>query len=131
MCPKNLSGLFKGHDPTRGSGQGGLKSRGSGRVGSGHNVLKSHGSGRIGSRGKNTASRVRSGQKVSKISRIGSSHDPRDTSQSQVKPIVIRELFTADPRVKPADLARGSTFFELTAEGRRRAGAPRVGPEDP
>ena len=28
-----------------------------------------------------------------------------------------RELFSADPRVKPADLARGSTYFKLTAEG--------------
>ena len=27
-----------------------------------------------------------------------------------------RELFWADPRVKPADLARGSTFFKITAE---------------
>ena len=42
-----------------------------------------------------------------------------------------RELFSADPRVKPADLARGSAFFKLTAEGHCRAGAPRVGPADP
>ena len=41
-----------------------------------------------------------------------------------------RELFSADPRVKHADLARGSAFFKVTAEGRCRAGAPRVGPAD-
>ena len=27
-----------------------------------------------------------------------------------------RELFQADPRVKPADLAGGSAFFKLAAE---------------
>ena len=42
-----------------------------------------------------------------------------------------RELFSGDPRVKPADLARGSAFFKLTAEGHCRADAPRVGPADP
>ena len=44
-----------------------------------------------------------------------------------------RELFSADPRVKPSDLARGSAFFELTAvsEGHCRVGAPRVRPADP
>ena len=26
-----------------------------------------------------------------------------------------RELFSADPRVEPADLTRGSTFLKLTA----------------
>ena len=36
------------------------------------------------------------------------------------------ELFSADPWVKRADLARGSPFFKFTAEGYCRAGAPRV-----
>ena len=43
-----------------------------------------------------------------------------------------RELFSPDPRVKPADLARGSAIFELiTAEGHCRAGALRVRSTDP
>ena len=41
-----------------------------------------------------------------------------------------RELFSADLRFKPADLASGSAFFKLTAEGHCRAGAPRVGAAD-
>ena len=36
-----------------------------------------------------------------------------------------REMFSADPRVKPADLARGSAIFKLTAEDHCRVGAPR------
>ena len=45
--------------------------------------------------------------------------------------IMTRELSPAEPRVKPADLARESAFFKLTAGGHCRAGAPRVGPADP
>ena len=42
-----------------------------------------------------------------------------------------RELFSAGPRVKPADLARGATFFKLTADGHGRAGAHGSDPADP
>ena len=55
------SGLFTGHDPTRGSGQGGFKISWVGRVGSLRFKMSRVGSGR-----------VRSGQEVFKISRIGS-----------------------------------------------------------
>ena len=54
------TGLFTGHDPTRGVGSRGFRNL-AGRVGSGHYVLKSHGSGRVGS-----------GQEVFKIARVGS-----------------------------------------------------------
>ena len=109
-----IQGLFTGHDPTRGSGQVGLKSL-AGRVGSGHDVLKYHGSGRVGSTGfkisrvgsgrvgsigfkisrvgsgrakkfQNLAGRVGLSQEVFKNSRVGSGHDPRDTGHSRVKP---------------------------------------------
>ena len=56
------------------------------------------------------------GQRGSKISRVGSGHDPRDAGHFAGQAIMIRELFRADPRVKPADLAGGSAFFKLTAE---------------
>ena len=92
-----FSGLFTGHDPTRGSVQEGFKIS---RVGSGHHVLKSHGSGRVGSRGfQNLAGRV--GSKGFKISRVGSGHDPRDTGHFAGQAIMTRELFWADPRVTP------------------------------
>ena len=42
-----------------------------------------------------------------------------------------RELFSAVLRVKPTDLARGSAFFKLTAEGQCHAGAPQVGSAEP
>ena len=83
-CPL-YSGIFAGHDPTRGSGHGvlkvsrvgsgqeGFKSRGSGqvgsivlqisRVGSGRveNIFNFHGSGQVGSRGdEKLTNRVRS-----------------------------------------------------------------------
>ena len=78
---KYFAGLFTGHDPTRGSGQGGFKisrvgSRGfqnlAGRVGSDHNFLKF--TGRVGSgrvkRFPNLAGRV--GSTGFKTSRVGS-----------------------------------------------------------
>ena len=124
-----IPGLFTGHDPTRGSGQGGFKiSRvGSGRVitfqnlmgrvGSGQEVFKISrvGSGRV-KRLQNLAGRVGSGQEVFKISRVGSGHDPRKTSHFAGQAIMTREVVWADPRVKPADLAGGSAFLKLTAE---------------
>ena len=103
----------------RGSGQGGFK-------------ISRVGSGRVGSRGfQKLAGRVGSGQEVFKTSRVGSGHDPRNTGRFAGQAIMTRELFWADPRVKPADLARGSAFFKLTAEGHGRAGAPWVRPADP
>ena len=88
----NIPGLFTGHDPTRGSGP-------------------------VGSlRFKISRGWVGSGQEVFKISRVGSGHDPRDTGHFAGQAIMTRELFWADPRVKPADLAGGSAFFKLTAE---------------
>ena len=122
-------GLFTGHDPTRGSGQGGFKiSRvGSGRVITFENLTGRVGSGqedfkisRVGSgrvkRLQHLAGRVGSGQEVFKISRVGSSLDPRDTGHFAGQAIMTRELLWADPRVKPADLAGGSAIFKLTAE---------------
>ena len=49
---------------------------------------------------------------------------------------MIRELFSVDPRVEPADLACGFAFFfklirSCLSEGPSRAGALRVGPADP
>ena len=100
-CPgqhDNFPGLFAGHDPTRGSGDGVFKvSRvGSGRVGSGQESSKSQGSGRVGSRGfqisraglgrvnifSSLTGRIRAGQQVMKSSRARSSHDPRETRGS-------------------------------------------------
>ena len=88
------------------------KSRGSSRVGSGR-----VGSGRVGS------GRVGSGRVGSidfKISRVGSGR-VKKFSKSRGSTMT-RELFSADPRVNPAD---------LTAEGHCRAGVPRVRPSDP
>ena len=85
------------------------------RVGSGPKALKSRGSGRV-KRLQNLAGRVRSGQEVFKISRVGSGHDPRDTGHFAGQAIMTRELFWAEPRVQPADLAGGSAFFKLTGE---------------
>ena len=65
---------------------------------------------------QNLAGRVESGQEVFKISRAGFGHDPRDTDHFAGQAMMTRELFWADPRVKPADVARGSAFFKLTAE---------------
>ena len=122
-------GLFTGHDPTRGSGRGDFKiSRvGSGRVitfknimgrdGSGQEVSKSRGSGRVGSIGF-------------KISRVGSGRIKKFSKSRRSGRVMTHELFSADPRVKPADLTQ-SAFFKLTAEGHCRAGAPRVRPADP
>ena len=39
-----------------------------------------------------------------------------------------RELFVADPWVKPADLSGGTAFFKLTGEGRSRTGRRLAGP---
>ena len=100
------------------SGQEASKSRGSDRVRSGQEFSKSRGSGRVGS-GRVGSGRVGSGRvgsRVFKISRVGSSHDPRDTGHFAGQAIMTRRLFWADPRVKPADLASGSAFFKLTAE---------------
>ena len=136
---RKKTGLFRGHDPTCGSGQGVSKSRGSGRVGSrdfknGHLRCKSSriGSGRV-NRLQNLAGRVGSGRvgsgRVKRFrnlaGRVGLGHDPRDTGHSG-QAIMTRELCSADPRVKPVDLARGSALFKLTAEGHCRVGAPRV-----
>ena len=93
------------------------------RVGSGRvkRFSKSRGSGRVGSRGfkisRVGSGRVGSGQEVFKISRVGSGPDRRDTGHFAGQAKMTRELFWADPRVKPADLAGGSAFFKLTAEG--------------
>ena len=78
------------------------ESRGSSRVGSGR-----VGSGRVGSIDF-------------KISRVGSGR-VKKFSKSRGSTMT-RELFSADPRVNPAD---------LTAEGHCRAGVPRVRPSDP
>ena len=132
-CSGNNQGFSRIMTRPAGRVKGVLKSRGSGRVGSGHYGLKSHGSGWVGSRGfQNLACRVGSDQEVFKISRVGSGHDPRDTGHSAGQAIMTRELFWADPRVKPADLAGGSAFFKLTAESHvdavqaSRGSGPRV-----
>ena len=78
-------------------------------------VSKSRGSGRVKML-QNLAGRVGSGQEVFNISRVGSGHDPRDTGHFASQAIMTRELFWADPRVQPADLAGGSAFFKLTGE---------------
>ena len=44
--------------------------------------------------------------------------------------VMTRELFSAEWQVKTADLASGSAFFTLTAEGHCSAGAPWVRPAD-
>ena len=95
------------------------KSRKPGRVGSLHFKISRVGSGRVGSRGfQNLAGRVGS--------------CPARCGSLAGQAIMTRELFSADPRVKPADLARGSAVVKLaTAEDHCRAGAPRVGPADP
>ena len=80
------------------------------RVGSGQQVFKSRGSGRVGSRGfqisgvgsgranrfSNLPGRVRSGHEEFKMPRV----------------TMTRELFFADARVGPADLARRSVFVQ-------------------
>ena len=115
-----------GHDPTRGSGQEGLKipQVGSGRV---KRCSKCHGSGRVGSttfqisrvgpgrikRFSNITGRVGSGPEVFKSrgsGRVGS-WPVRYGSLAGRDPMT-RELFSADPRVGPADLARGSVFLQ-------------------
>ena len=110
-----FSGLFAGHDPTRGSrhdvfkmsrvGSGRVGSENvqnvTGRVGSGQEVFKSRGSGQVGSRffqisqvgSGRVASRnfhiswFRSGQVGSRgDEQLGSGHVPRETGHSQVGP---------------------------------------------
>ena len=109
---------------------------GSGRVGSLR--LKYHGSGRVGSRGSKI-SRVGSGRvrrssksrgsgrfgsKGFKIFRVGSGRVKRfsksrgsgrvmtrEYGSLAGQAIMTRELFAADPRVEPADLACGFAFF--------------------
>ena len=72
-----------------------VMTRSAGRI---KRVSKSRGSGRVGS-----------GQEVFRISRVGSGHDPRDTGHVAGQDIMTRELFWG----WPADLARGSAFFQL------------------
>ena len=64
---------------------------------------------------KKLAGRVGSGQEVFKISRVGSGHDSLDTGHFAGRAIMTSELLWADPRVKPADLARGSAYLKPTA----------------
>ena len=85
-----------------------------GRVGSGHYALKSHGPSRV-KRFQNLAGRVGSRGFQNLAGRVGSS--PAKYGSFAGPAIMTRELFSADPRVKPTDLARGSAFFKLTAEG--------------
>ena len=126
------AGRVKEVSKSRGSGRvGSLRFKisrvGSGRVGSRSflNLAGRVGSGRVASRGfkisrvgsgrvkrfQNLVGRVGSGQEVFQISRVGSGHDPRDTGHFAGQAKMTRELFWANPRVKPADLARGSAFF--------------------
>ena len=55
-------------------------------------------------------------KRVSKSRGSGRVMPPRDTGRFTGQAIMTRELFWADPRVKPADLAHESAFFKLTAE---------------
>ena len=111
------AGRVQGVSKSRGSGRVGSLRFITSRVGSGQEVSKISrvGSGRV-KRLQNLAGRVGSGQEVFKILRVGSGHDPRDTGHFADQAVMTRELFWADPRVKPADLAGGSAFFKLTAE---------------
>ena len=142
------AGRVKGVSKYRGSGRVGLLGFeiswvGPGRVGSRRvkRLSKSCGSGQVESRDfkisrvgscrinrfQSLAVRVGSGQEVVKISRVGSGHDLRDTKHFAGQAIMTRELFWADPGVKPTYLARRSAFYKLTAESHLcRAGAPRV-----
>ena len=102
-----ISGLFAGHDPTRGSGQEvfNISRVGSGqevvkisRVESGREMFKSRGSNQVGSRffsisrvgpdwiakPSNLPGRARSGLEVMKSSRVGSGHDSRETGHSRI-----------------------------------------------
>ena len=121
---------------------------GSGRVGSKSFKIARVGSGRVGSGRVKRFSKSRwSGRVMTReirVTRGSSHHDPRvfwgDPRVFWGDPRVFwgdlrvfwgdPRVFWGDPRVKPADLARGSAFFKLTAEGHRRAGAPRVRPAD-
>ena len=126
------SGLFVGHDPARGSGHGVFKmsrvgssrfrkfsnSYGMGRVGSRRfqispvgsdrvksfsNLMDRVGSGRV-KRFLIVTGRVRWGQEATKIAQVGSGHDRSLASQAGMT----FELFSANPRVGPADPAPGS-----------------------
>ena len=54
---------------------------------------------------------VGSGHEVFKIPRVGSGHDPRERV-TRGSGTMTRELFSADPKVGPTDLARGSAFSQ-------------------
>ena len=115
-----FTGLFAGHDSTRGLGHVVVKMS---RVGSGQEVfsISRVGSGRVGSRGfqiswigsgrvksfSNLTGRVGSGQEVMKSSPVGSGHDPREAGH-RGRASMTCELFFTDPRLGPAHLARGS-----------------------
>ena len=107
-----------------------FKSLGSGRVGS--RFFKSHGSGQVGSKGFQISRASRVESSVFKMSRVGSGHDPRDTGHSRGRVTMTRELFSADPRVGPADLTRGSVLLQTYSclpEGHSRD--PRSRPTGP
>ena len=80
--PPNKSGLFTGHDPTRGPRQECFKMS---RVGlkSVQNKISRVRSGRV-KRFSNLVGRVGSGNEMFKISRVGSGHDPRYTGHARV-----------------------------------------------
>ena len=95
-------------EPNRGSGQEYSQPHGSGRIESEQEVFRG---------GRNLKGRVGSGQDVSKISRVGSGHGPRDTGRGSVH--LDSRVFFADPQVGPADPARGSDTSKSPLAARR------------
>ena len=94
-------------------------------------VLKSRGSGRVGS-GRVGSGRVTRFQTLAGwAGRVKRLLKARGSGR-----VMTRELFSADPRVEPADLICGFAFLfkcihSCLSEGRCRAGALRVGSADP
>ena len=97
-----------------------MSRRGSGRVGSGQQVLKSRGPCRVGSR---SFQKSRGSGRVGWVKRfsnltdwVGSDRVMRCAKcHGSGRVTITRELFSADPRVEHADLARASVFFKLAA----------------
>ena len=107
------------------------KCHGSVRVGSTSFQISRVGPSRV-KRFSNFVGRIGSGHEVFKMSRVGSGHDPRDTGHSRGRVTMTRELFSADPRVGPADLTRGSVLLQTYSclpEGHSRD--PRSRPTGP
>ena len=121
-------------------GSGGVRHV-TGRVGSSQQVLKSRWSVRVGSRGfpisrvgscrvkrfSNLVGRFTSGHEVFKMSRVRSGHDPRDTGHSRVGSPSPASCFPlTDPRIWPADLARGSVFLQTNTRLPEEDRDPRI-----